>query len=109
MTLRSSEIGFLWKAIEFSHYIRRENAVKDGCYSLEKSELIWTTRKKACVQNVADDADAPHVGAEVNRFKLHHFGSHEFRRTEQHSRVDTRRVDACQTEVDYFDAISCLA
>ena len=61
------------------------------------------------LQNVADDADAPHVRGKVDRFVLYHLGRHELRRAKQHSRVHVRLVDARQAEVDYLDAITGLA
>jgi len=59
-----------------------------------------------CVQDVADDADAPHVGAEVNRFILDDLRSHELRCAEQDTRVDRRTVDASEAKVNDLDAIS---
>jgi len=58
-------------------------------------------------QYVADDADAPHVSAEVDRFVMDDFRCHELWGSKQNPRVDVWVMDASQAEVDDLDAVSC--
>ena len=57
-------------------------------------------------QDVADDADAPHVGGEVDRVEADDLGRHELRRAEHDARLAARVVVASQAEVDDLDAIT---
>ena len=57
-------------------------------------------------QYVADNADAPHVGREVDRVEAHDLRRHELGRTEHHPRLDAGLVVAGQTEVDDLDAVT---
>jgi len=60
------------------------------------------------VQDVADDADAPHVGGVVDRVEADDLGRHELGRAEHDARLGVRVVVARQTEVDDLDPIAAL-
>ena len=74
--------------------------------SWRKSGRENETETESDSQYVADDADAPHVGREVDRVELYDLGRHELRRAEHHPRLHARVVVARQTEVDDLDPVS---
>lgn len=57
-------------------------------------------------QDVADDADRPHVRAVADRLEVDHFGRDELRRAEQDLQLLGRVVASRQAEVDELDPVA---
>ena len=58
------------------------------------------------LQNVANDADGPHVGAESDPIEVDHFRSDEFGRAEENFQLFRRIETSSQTEIDDFDPMT---
>lgn len=68
---------------------------------------MWKERRlKLHLQHVADDANRPEIRPVADLFEINHFGSDEFRCSEEDLKLLGRIVSTCKAKIDQLNPIA---